>query len=327
MKQPPAIVVQLVHIEGPLKGQIQEFRQSEITIGRHASCQVQFPKDLAIVSRQHARIVRDGNRFILMDQSSNGTFVNGKSVKEVVLKDGDVLLFADGGPKVSFLTQVLDHAFADETPAPPLSEPPEPAPEPESVQPSPAPPVPPSSSQAVPEQPPKTSATPIVSVPGATDPGTPKSPDDMPIQQIKKPLVIQYGPTLQAFQTLPVTIGNGPACDFKVEHSGVLERHAQVFFHGDHYWIKDLTGKNLIRIDGNPVTGQGMLVPEAQLSLTETGPAFRFLGGGRLAEIEPETPERGAGTGGDESGGPKHKGGPGKGVRELGALMKRMLKR
>jgi pSer/pThr/pTyr-binding forkhead associated (FHA) protein len=326
MKQPPAIVVQLVHIEGPLKGQIQEFRQSEITIGRHASCQVRFPKDLAIVSRQHARIVREGNRFILVDQSSNGTFVNGKPVKEVVLKDGDVLLFADGGPKLSFLTQILDHALADEAPAQATPEPPEPEPEP--VQPSPAPPAPPSPSPIVPTQPPKTTATPIVSVPGATDPGTARPADDMPIQQIKKPLVIQYGPTLQAFQTLPVTIGNGPACDFRVDHPGVLERHAQVFFHGEQYWIKDLTGKNLIRIDGNPVTGQGMLVPEARLSLTETGPAFRFLGGGRLAEIEPETPDRSAGTGGHESGGPaKHSGRPVKGVRDLGALMKRMLKR
>ena len=105
MKQPPIIVIQLIHMEGPLKGEIQEFSQPEIFIGRSATCQVCFPKDLAIVSRVHARIVREGNRFMLMDQSTNGTFVNGKQVKEAILKDGDVLLFAEGGPKVSFLTQ------------------------------------------------------------------------------------------------------------------------------------------------------------------------------------------------------------------------------
>jgi len=101
----PVIVVQLVHIYGPLKGEIQEFSESMILIGRHPSCHVLFPKDVAIVSRRHAQIVREGNRFKLIDQSDNGTFVNGKRVKEAYLKDGDVLIFAEGGPKVSFFDQ------------------------------------------------------------------------------------------------------------------------------------------------------------------------------------------------------------------------------
>ena len=54
------------------------------------------------MSRKHAEIIREGNRFKLVDLSANGTFVNGKRVKEVYLKDGDVLTFAEGGPKVSF---------------------------------------------------------------------------------------------------------------------------------------------------------------------------------------------------------------------------------
>lgn len=33
MKRPPVIVVQLIHIEGPLKGEIQEFPESAISIG------------------------------------------------------------------------------------------------------------------------------------------------------------------------------------------------------------------------------------------------------------------------------------------------------
>ena len=36
------------------------------------------------------------NRFMLMDQSTNGSFVKGKQVKEAILKDGDILLFAEG---------------------------------------------------------------------------------------------------------------------------------------------------------------------------------------------------------------------------------------
>ncbi|MBW1902444.1 MAG: FHA domain-containing protein, partial [Deltaproteobacteria bacterium] len=86
MKSAPIIIVQLVHIEGPMKGEIQEFSESEISIGRHPSCQVQFPKDLTTISRKHAMIVREGNRFKMISQGPNGTFVNGKRLEEVYLK-------------------------------------------------------------------------------------------------------------------------------------------------------------------------------------------------------------------------------------------------
>ena len=106
MTDKPTIIVQLVHIEGPLKGEIQDFLDSEISIGRHPSCQVQFPKDLVLISRKHALIAREGNRFKLSDQSANGTLLNGKRVTEAYLKSGDVMIFADGGPTVSFLTRI-----------------------------------------------------------------------------------------------------------------------------------------------------------------------------------------------------------------------------
>jgi len=76
------IVAQLVHISGPLKGKIQEFSEPEIAIGRHPSCAVRFPADLVLISRNHARVIREGNTFKLVDSSTNGTFVNGKRVKE-----------------------------------------------------------------------------------------------------------------------------------------------------------------------------------------------------------------------------------------------------
>ncbi|MCK7510878.1 MAG: FHA domain-containing protein [Desulfobacterales bacterium] len=108
MKELPVIVVQLVHIQGPLMGQIQEFTEPQITIGRHPSCSVQFPTDLATISRTHAELVREGNRYKVVDRSTNGTFVNGKRVTEAFLKDGDVIMFTEGGPKVSFLAQITD---------------------------------------------------------------------------------------------------------------------------------------------------------------------------------------------------------------------------
>ena len=58
MKRAPVIVTQLVHIQGPLKGEIQEFSEAAISIGRDPSNSVRFPKDLTTLSRKHAEIVR-----------------------------------------------------------------------------------------------------------------------------------------------------------------------------------------------------------------------------------------------------------------------------
>lgn len=118
MKQPPVIVVQLFHIKGPvpLSGKESGFYGASISIGRHPSCDLRFSADLTHISRQHAEIVREGNQFKLIDHSANGTFVNGKKVKEVFLKDGDVLMFGEVGPQVSFLTQMEEGLVEKEAP-------------------------------------------------------------------------------------------------------------------------------------------------------------------------------------------------------------------
>ena len=84
MRDKPVIQVQIIHIQGPLKGRIQEFIQDNLSIGRHPSCDLAFPKDLSTLSRRHAEIVREGNRFKVIDKSTNGTFVNGKQIKEAI---------------------------------------------------------------------------------------------------------------------------------------------------------------------------------------------------------------------------------------------------
>ena len=260
MTDKPTIVVQLVHIEGPLKGEIQEFLDSEISIGRHPACQVQFPKDLAIISRKHALITREGNRFKFSDQSANGTFLNGKRVTEAYLKSGDVLIFAEGGPKVSFLTRIEESAQALEK----LNQP--------------------GASTEMQSEP----------VEKITPPPLPTEPvpeAQVSIQKVRVPLVIQYGPTLRSFKELPVIIGKNPDCDFSLEHPGILDRHAQLFFDQDQYWVKDLTGQNLVLINAAPVHIQAPLNPDNLLSLSPKGPTFRFLGGGRLAEHQEPAPE------------------------------------
>ncbi|MBW1929811.1 MAG: FHA domain-containing protein [Deltaproteobacteria bacterium] len=250
----PSIIVQLVHIQGPFKGEIQEFRGDKISIGRNPSCSLTFPPDLAIVSRNHAEIIREGNRFKLVDHSANGTFVNGKRVKETFLKDGDVLTIAKGGPKVSFLTQTREEDVVEPETGPPEQEigTPEPFPPPESLQPRPR----------------------------------PKEAPDLSYKEAMVPLVIQYGPTLRSYKKVPVTIGKHPNCHFQMDHPGIMDRHAEIFFVDDQYWIKDLTSQQLVTINGVPINLGAPLKPHDEISLTPEGPFFTFLGGGRLAQVE-----------------------------------------
>lgn len=263
MKKIPHIVVELIHIEGPLKGEIQEFSGLEINIGRHPSCHCRMPKELTIISRYHAKISREGNRFRITDQSTNGTFVNGRRVTESYLKDGDVIIFAEGGPKASFLTRVEEGEYQ--------------APE---IEPPPAPPAPKPSVQPSTPQPPRPQR--------ASSPVKPAAPA---VTKSQTPLIIQYGPTLQSYKTLPVTIGGGAICDFTVNHPGLSKQHAQIFFHDNQYWIKDLTSGN-ITLNESAIKGQAPLNAEDVIQLCDNGPAFRFLGGGRLAEVEAPEPDK-----------------------------------
>jgi pSer/pThr/pTyr-binding forkhead associated (FHA) protein len=279
----PQISVQLVHIQGPLKGEIQIFDDTEIRIGRHPDCQVQFPKDIVTISREHARIVREGNRFKLIDQSTNGSYVNGQRVAEAFLKDGDVITFAEGGPKVSFLTQASEQPIAEQAtpqpnPAQPQFDPVITTPPVEPV--TPAPPQPPPIQAQAP--------TPAPSMP-SSDKQT-AADVKITITPAKVPLAIQYGPALKSFQTLPITIGKGPNCDFIINHPALVNRHAQFFFAQERYWVKDLTGTRSISVNGVVIQLQSPLDPDAEISLSATGPKFRFLGGGRLAEIEEPAP-------------------------------------
>lgn len=229
----PVIIIRIVHIDGPLKGEIQEFSDAEISIGRYPECQVQFPKDLRIVSRLHARIVREGNRFMLINKSKNFTYLNGKPIQvqgEAYLKSGDWLMFAEGGPKVSFLTKVEEGRRLEEA----------------------------------------------------------KKHDEIKVSVQKKqiPLVIRYGPTLRQFKTLPITIGKSSNCDFTIDHPSVLDQHVQLFFSEGQYWVKDLTGRQSVLINNQPINIKAPLNPDNQLALSNRGPTFVFLGDGRLNEIQ-----------------------------------------
>ncbi len=280
MPQMPNITVQLVHIQGPLKGQIQDFYQFPVQIGRHSSCQVRFEKDLTTISRRHARIERQGNRFRIIDASTNGTYVNGKRIADVYLRDGDVITFSENGPKASFLTKIE----AGNVPIPP-------APSFQAAPPSPVAPVQPQNPAPASSVPSEGPSMPPPR-PHATEPDLTVGPDlEIPVISVNAPLVIQFGPTLQSYNLLPVTIGTDPACDFMLANPSLAGRHLQIFFNEKDYYAKDLTGRSMVTINGRPVGAQAVLAQGAELSLTDQGPKFRFLGGGRLAEIQDVAPE------------------------------------
>jgi pSer/pThr/pTyr-binding forkhead associated (FHA) protein len=286
MKRAPLIVVQLVHIQGPMKGEIQEFTQQVITIGRLPDSVLCFPKDLGIISRKHAEITRDGNRFKLVDFSANGTFVNGKRINaEVILKNGDVLTFAEGGPKVSFLTMIKEGEAVVEADAPP------PPSAYEQVQPRTQ--RAPSSPRPEPLRPEPPRPEPSRPAPPRREPPRPEPPmQEVPAQVVNMPLVCQYGPTLRSFKQLPVTIGKHPTCQLTIDHPAILDMHAQIFYAQNQYWIKDLTGRGSLRINGEPIGNQAPLKASDVLAMSAQGPVFRFLGEGRLAEeIQESAPD------------------------------------
>src|SRR5215213_1167419 len=80
----PRIVV----IAGPLKDSVFELGEAELSIGRDSTNRVRLADSL--LSRRHCRVTREGERFLLTDlESLNGTFVNGRPVREHPLAEGD----------------------------------------------------------------------------------------------------------------------------------------------------------------------------------------------------------------------------------------------
>jgi phosphoserine phosphatase RsbU/P len=82
-------------LSGTASGKRYELDRIETIMGRHPDCHVVL--DSGAVSRQHAKIVREGKLFLLEDlKSRNGTFVNGRLIGEPTsLQDGDIIRICD----------------------------------------------------------------------------------------------------------------------------------------------------------------------------------------------------------------------------------------
>lgn len=90
----PAEVPMLLIVEGQRPGQRLFIDQAEFVIGRDETCDLVIPDRQ--VSRRHARIRLEGDRYLVEDLSSkNGTFVNGQELRGPhALQDGDEIQVA-----------------------------------------------------------------------------------------------------------------------------------------------------------------------------------------------------------------------------------------
>jgi pSer/pThr/pTyr-binding forkhead associated (FHA) protein/S1-C subfamily serine protease len=96
-------MITLTHLTGQRARQSADFDQEIVRIGRHPGSDVVFDADDdLVVGRHHAEIRVERDAVVIHDlESRNGTFVNGRRISEPTeLRDGNVLQFGEGGPKV-----------------------------------------------------------------------------------------------------------------------------------------------------------------------------------------------------------------------------------
>lgn len=87
------------------------FDKDVVRIGRARDCDIVI--DNLAVSRNHARLLREGGRYFAVDsRSGNGTFVNGAEIDKVQLNDNDEILI--GKHKLIYKVEGADPALASD---------------------------------------------------------------------------------------------------------------------------------------------------------------------------------------------------------------------
>lgn len=100
-----------IHLSGSRTGGVDEAEGERMVLGRGLDCQVRFHAERdGGVGKEHAEVVQQDGRFVLHDLGSrNGTYVNGRLVLEVFLRQGDVIRLGAGGPQVRIDLSGKDH--------------------------------------------------------------------------------------------------------------------------------------------------------------------------------------------------------------------------
>jgi pSer/pThr/pTyr-binding forkhead associated (FHA) protein len=90
---PPAVLVVVHAPDKEQHGSRHPLGDEDVTLGREEGNTIVVASDQA--SRRHARIFVSGGAHVLVDlESTNGTFLNSKLVKEQTLRHGDVIRIA-----------------------------------------------------------------------------------------------------------------------------------------------------------------------------------------------------------------------------------------
>lgn len=85
----------LEQIDGPGSPARFSLAERELVIGRADDAAIRVESQLA--SRHHAVLTRHGEEYSIQDNDSrNGIFLNGLRVHSALLRDGDILLVAEG---------------------------------------------------------------------------------------------------------------------------------------------------------------------------------------------------------------------------------------
>jgi pSer/pThr/pTyr-binding forkhead associated (FHA) protein len=140
----------LVVRQGPIPGQVFELNRNEVSIGRDISND--FVINDAEVSRKHARLTLEGDRYKIEDlNSTNGTYIDGQRlIGPHVMAIGEIIMFGDNvgvifdgetvGADVTVpspIVQGMTPVSAMPAPVESISQPSEPFPPPARYQPSP----------------------------------------------------------------------------------------------------------------------------------------------------------------------------------------------
>ena len=255
--KPPAIGVSGGRLVSLTDGREYVITGASLVFGREAGCDVVVPgKD---VSRRHAEIVQTPKGYMVVDSSTNGTFVNEERVEgQRILARADVIRLGD--EQFRF--------YADVAPATAASPPP-PAAGPAASPPQAVPPAP--SSRAPQAGGPGQAVPP----PGATDrlrhtvhgleafvPASPRAPAGGPLASF----LVRSGGLLGqrlAVKTPVVNIGRADYNDLVVPDPSVSTSHAKLQRREGVWVLVDLDSTNGSFVDGERVKGEAPLAPGA----------------------------------------------------------------
>jgi pSer/pThr/pTyr-binding forkhead associated (FHA) protein len=262
-----------------------------LTFGREAGSDVVIPnKD---VSRHHAEIMSTPQGYVMVDSSTNGTFVNRERIQgQRVLSRADVI-------------RIGDHEFrfyADAVPA--VAAPPAPAPTP----PAPAAPAPSPAAPAAPSQfktvPTPATPPPVIErpagpppmaarhrltdtmhgtpMPGGLPPISPVTRTPAPVAPVLASMLVRSGSlkgTRYPIKVPVINIGRADFNDLVIADDSVSTSHAKLQRREEVWVLSDLGSTNGTFVDGERIEGETVLSPGATIRFGEVALLFEPAGG------------------------------------------------